>query len=220
MSSGWYYAESSSRIGPLDIDELGKVLRNRKRAAETFVWRYGFEGWQQAGEVRELKQFVALPPPLSETRQPPPKIGPISPLAPEYQQSPPPSIASGSRFGVLKAIWLGEYGLGQTFWGAYVAGCAGAWILAAIILAVSIGLGVSTIGFILAFLVSTAYWLVASVGVWKSATTSIRSPIWMTKLWGYAARGIVLLVFLRFVLTLVDGGALKLLARMTAPINF
>ena len=215
MSDLWYYAEGKSTKGPLSLVDLGEFLARKSDGKAVLVWRHGFEGWCEVAKVPELETFLAKPPPI-----PNPVSHSPSALSPSYQQTPPPSVAAGLRFGVLRAIGAGEYGLGKTFWGAYVAGCVGALLLGALIIAVFIALRMSTIGFILSFLVTSSYWMVASLGVWNSAAVSIRSPIWLDRLWGYAARLVVLAFILNFLFRLANGGALRLLARMTAPINF
>jgi hypothetical protein len=79
--------------------------------------------------VPELKPFLVRPPPLPN-KSPLPNKRPVSPLSPEYRQE-------RFRVGTLRAIWLGEYSLGQTFWGAYAAGCFGVIMAATLINAVA-----------------------------------------------------------------------------------
>ena len=110
--------------------------------------------------------------------------------------------------------------IGTAAWLVYVLGCIGAGVAAALILVASIQLHVGTIGFILAFCIAVPYWLLASAGVWNSARNSTRSPAWMDRVWAYTARGLVLLCVLRFIFNLANGGALNLMARMSAPMIF
>jgi hypothetical protein len=76
-----------------------------------------------------------------------------------------------------------------------------------------------TIGFILGFSIAVFYWLFASVGVWNSAKSSIKSPAWIDRFWGFAARAFVLFAVLKFIFNAVNGGAVNLLARMTGPMD-
>jgi hypothetical protein len=126
----------------------------------------------------------------------------------------------GTKVGTLRSVWPGHYTLAKVFWVVYVLGCIGALVAAALILVASSQLRVGTIGFILGVLIAVPYWLFASVGVWNSAKNSIRSPAWMDRVWGIAARGIVLIFVLRFIFNLANGGALNLMARMSAPMDF
>jgi hypothetical protein len=163
----------------------------------------------QAGEVPELKPFLVRPPPLPN-KSPLPNKRPVSPLSPEYRQE-------RFRVGTLRAIWLGEYSLGQTFWGAYAAGCFGVIMAATLINAVAttfwdhrLYIGFLNRSFLLAF---------CSVGVWNSAKSSIKSPAWIDRFWGFAARAFVLFAVLKFIFNAVNGGAVNLLARMTGPMD-
>ena len=70
-------------------------------------------------------------------------------------------------------------------------------------------------GFILAFIILVAYWLIASVGVWRSAGVSMASDNWASKLEATAARGLVALVAAYALWNLYDGGALWLTQRVT-----
>lgn len=120
----------------------------------------------------------------------------------------------------LRTLWAGGYPLPKAFWGAYVLGCIGVFALGVALLVGSYKLGLGTIGFIASFVLFNGYWFIAAVGVWVSARDYIAAPIWIDRLWGYVARGVVLLFVLRAVVWLINGGAHYLLERMTAPMDF
>jgi hypothetical protein len=121
---------------------------------------------------------------------------------------------------ILRKLWWGQYPLPAAFWGFYVLGFVAVFFLMALILVTSYHLHLGTVGFIIGFLVITGYWFIASFGVWRSAATNIASPVWMARIWGIAARGIVLLFAARFLWGLINGGALTLMERMTARMDF
>jgi hypothetical protein len=51
----------------LDLKELQVVLSGISDPHNLLVWRAGFEGWQRAGNVPELAEFIDKPPPLPQT---------------------------------------------------------------------------------------------------------------------------------------------------------
>jgi hypothetical protein len=48
----------------MDLKELQVVLSRISDPRNLLVWRVGFEGWQRAGNVPELAEFITKPPPL------------------------------------------------------------------------------------------------------------------------------------------------------------
>ncbi len=121
---------------------------------------------------------------------------------------------------MLRKLWWGAYPLPQAFWVFYIIGFFAALAVMAAILMISYRLQIGTIGFIVGFMVLWSYWAAASVGVWRSARAYIASPIWTTKAWGVAARAVILVFALRALLSLANGGAMALMARMTARMDF
>jgi hypothetical protein len=117
-------------------------------------------------------------------------------------------------------LWSGEYSLPVAFWGFYVFGFVGLIVLGAVILLTSYALHLGTIGFIIFFLISASYLFISCVGVWRSAKKNFASPIWISKMWGFGARVIVLLFVGRVVWGLANGGALALWGRMIAPMDY
>jgi GYF domain 2 len=57
---GWYYAAGADSVGPMSLQQLKTVLQRFPNWEEIPVWREGFSGWKNAGDVAEL--FVGPPP--------------------------------------------------------------------------------------------------------------------------------------------------------------
>src|SRR5262245_62148783 len=70
-ANGWYYAEGQKTFGPVDLKDLQVVLSRLPDPRNLLVWKAGFEGWQHAGNVPELAQFIHKPPPLPQTSSQP-----------------------------------------------------------------------------------------------------------------------------------------------------
>jgi hypothetical protein len=69
-ANGWHYAEGEKTYGPMDLRQLQVVLSQVSDPRNLLVWKTGFKGWEQAGNVPELAQFINKPPPLPQTSQP------------------------------------------------------------------------------------------------------------------------------------------------------
>jgi hypothetical protein len=67
----WYYADNGEQKGPLSLRELIDVLESVPDLKSILVWRYGFEQWRPADQVREIGVELLRPPPLPE---PEPKL--------------------------------------------------------------------------------------------------------------------------------------------------
>ncbi len=117
---------------------------------------------------------------------------------------------------VLNKLWRGAYSLPLAFLGFFVFGMWAALFVAAIVLFVFYQLQLHTIGSSVAFLLIASYWLIASVGVWRSARPSIASDSWVNRIEGFAARGVVLLLAAYVLWSLWDRGALWLTQRVAA----
>ncbi len=65
----WYYQKSYKQIGPIDSDEMEKLIRGGQVSRSTKVWREGMADWQIANQT-ELREIFpeSLPPPI----EPPP----------------------------------------------------------------------------------------------------------------------------------------------------
>jgi hypothetical protein len=121
---------------------------------------------------------------------------------------------------ILGKLWCGQYSLPKTFGGFYVLGQIACFALVAAILIISYRSHLGTLGFIFGFLIFSCYWNIAAVGVWRSASIYLASPIWMTRIWAVAARAVIALSVARAIWGLSNGGALALMERMTAPMDF
>jgi hypothetical protein len=120
----------------------------------------------------------------------------------------------GEPVEVLRRVWWGQYSLPRAFWGFYVLGCAAAFICVALVLVASYRLRVGTLGFLLAVVLINGYWIVVSVGVWRSASAAKHSPGW-----AIAAKAVVCISVARVLWYLANGGALFLMDRLTAGID-
>jgi hypothetical protein len=117
---------------------------------------------------------------------------------------------------VLRKLWWGEYSLPVAFWLFYCIGTVATIFLGGVILFLSRTINARPIAFIVCFALSYGYWLMASMGVWRSASPYWKSPIWMQRIWAAAARIVVAIGVARFVLGLIDGGAVAIVQRMMA----
>lgn len=70
MTNGWHYAEGGKAVGPLDSTEMQVILSKISDPRNLQVWKVGFKGWERAGNVPELAEFIKEPPPLPH--EPPP----------------------------------------------------------------------------------------------------------------------------------------------------
>ncbi len=62
----YYYAEAKEPQGPLSIDEIETLIKERKITADTLLWSSGMEHWQKAKTLQEIEALFNLltPPPL------------------------------------------------------------------------------------------------------------------------------------------------------------
>ena len=76
---GWYYSEDGQSAGPVDTGSLRLMLRERKIAVDTPVWRAGMTDWVSASRVAELTAVISPPPQPTLTSAPQPmRCGPQS----------------------------------------------------------------------------------------------------------------------------------------------
>ena len=121
---------------------------------------------------------------------------------------------------ILGKLWRGQYSLPKAFWGFYILGQIACFVLLAIILLISYRSHLGTLGFIFGFLIVSGYWINAAVGVRRSASSYLASPIWMTRAGAVVARGVIVLFAARAVWGIANGGALALMERLTARMDF
>ena len=60
----YYIAENGQQSGPFDKNTLKQQARSGALNPQTMVWAQGMSAWQQAGEVADLQEMFAAPPPL------------------------------------------------------------------------------------------------------------------------------------------------------------
>jgi uncharacterized membrane protein (DUF485 family) len=121
---------------------------------------------------------------------------------------------------LTRRLWRGTYSLGIAFWGFYCLGSLLVWFAAAFLSFGSRSLHAHVIGFLFGLLVLWSYWIIASIGVWRSASVRMGSQIWLDRVWAVSARGIILVVAIQVLWKLVNGGALILLDLATGPLDF
>jgi hypothetical protein len=68
LGAGYKYnvAINGQNDGPYDMDELRKMVQDRKLTKDTLVWKEGMADWMEAGTVEELKELfgTSSPPPI------------------------------------------------------------------------------------------------------------------------------------------------------------
>jgi hypothetical protein len=121
---------------------------------------------------------------------------------------------------VIGRLWRGEFTLPKTFWGFYVGGIFLAFIVGTGITVAANRMHFFAQGFIVAIVLLYSYGFIATVGVWQSARAEIKSPAWMNRVWGWAARLLILVLSSQVLFKLINGGALNLMDRMTARGDF
>ncbi|RPJ19435.1 MAG: SPFH domain-containing protein [Planctomycetaceae bacterium] len=63
--AGQFYAAMDGRqAGPFDLGTLQQHISSGRLTAQTLVWRSGMTAWTPAGQIEELKNLFAGPPPL------------------------------------------------------------------------------------------------------------------------------------------------------------
>jgi hypothetical protein len=97
---------------------------------------------------------------------------------------------------MIRKLWWGLYPLPLTFWGFYVLGFIALMIVTSIAFAalVSFFPALRTLLLMVGLVIIWAYWITASVGVWRSANDSKR----YIAFWRYSARAVILLYALMF----------------------
>ncbi len=52
--ASWYYVEGSERIGPVEENDLHKLLLEGTLNQDSFVWTKGYDNWEKLSDVSEL----------------------------------------------------------------------------------------------------------------------------------------------------------------------
>ena len=120
----------------------------------------------------------------------------------------------------FRKLWWGKYSLPVAFWAFFFAGSFACFFVSGLILFANGFVDARPIGLMIGVVLIGLYWLVATVGVWRSAGSYWASPIWMNRIWAAAARIVVLLLAANILLRLVTGGAQVLMLKMTGGMDF
>jgi hypothetical protein len=63
MTSAWWYVSNNQRKGPIDDEELRRLLVDGTLNSNSLVWKQGMEAWQPARHVDELTSVLSSLPP-------------------------------------------------------------------------------------------------------------------------------------------------------------
>ncbi|MBS1706898.1 MAG: DUF4339 domain-containing protein [Armatimonadetes bacterium] len=80
----WFYVGTYGQLGPLTLDQIQELVRDRVVEPETYVWKSTFSTWVMARNAPELAPSFSglsqdlLPPPLPG-QSPPPMVSPPTP---------------------------------------------------------------------------------------------------------------------------------------------
>ncbi len=73
--SDWYYVHDNQTLGPVDLDELRRLIAGGTIGPDTLVWHHSLVQWQPARHISQLGGGAAAPrppqPPGSTTYAPP-----------------------------------------------------------------------------------------------------------------------------------------------------
>jgi hypothetical protein len=119
--------------------------------------------------------------------------------------------------GVLKKLWWGQYPLWKTFWLFFALGGYAIIIVGIIIYMPFVMVGLGPIGFIAVAIIVWGYWVVSSVGVWRSANAYPLTKGWPPKAtigWPTMAKCGVGLLWLVALYRLANGGLAGVLDRI------
>jgi uncharacterized RDD family membrane protein YckC len=67
--SAWWYIIKDKKKGPVELDELKKLIQAGTIGLKTMVWREGMDAWQHIEEVDELRSLMAVIPPPFPSKQ-------------------------------------------------------------------------------------------------------------------------------------------------------
>jgi uncharacterized RDD family membrane protein YckC len=62
--TAWWYVEKDEKTGPVEKDELRKLLQAGRIGPKTMLWQEGMETWRPLDEVDELNDLEVVAPPL------------------------------------------------------------------------------------------------------------------------------------------------------------
>ena len=83
--TAWWYLDDERAVGPLDLDELRRLIENGTLGPETHLWDEGMEAWRPLSEFPELQESPSMePPPLPEEASPDPQLWPLAGRWPRF----------------------------------------------------------------------------------------------------------------------------------------
>jgi len=62
VGSGWYYLSNDTRLGPVEGNEIERLISQGSVTAHTLVWREGLDGWEEAGNHFSISEGFSGPP--------------------------------------------------------------------------------------------------------------------------------------------------------------
>jgi hypothetical protein len=206
--SAWYIAENGHARGPVSTDNALAYLKGRD-PAQIYVWCEGFEDWQAAKDVPELRR--ADPPPAAlvahgDLIQRPTLTGPAT--------SPDQALSTAAgRGNFIVRHWRGELPLWISYWIVNFVGNVCAVVVTVLIAACfAAESGYYPLSVFASFTVTWACILVLAcwqlVGTWRSAKryTSTRHQQGRHVLWGRLAQAAVIIGALGSVSKIVQDG--------------
>jgi hypothetical protein len=113
----------------------------------------------------------------------------------------------------LLQLWRGQYSLPVAFWGFYFVGSAFVVLLAAVVAAHFLYFGARTLPLLL-LSSSWGYWVLASVGVWRSASTGKSHFIFEV-----LAKLFILVMVARFIWFAATGGLQRVMAMISSALG-
>jgi GYF domain 2 len=66
----WWYVSNGERRGPVNEDELARLLSNGALAPNSLLWKSGMKGWEPAANIADLKSLLSSLPPEVPRDQP------------------------------------------------------------------------------------------------------------------------------------------------------
>jgi uncharacterized RDD family membrane protein YckC len=83
--TAWWYVDKNKKIGPIETDELKRLLQSGKIGAKTMLWHEGMDVWRPLDQVEELNGLKAVvPPPLLPKADPDPLSYPLATRWPRF----------------------------------------------------------------------------------------------------------------------------------------
>jgi uncharacterized RDD family membrane protein YckC len=81
----WWYVEGDKTFGPIERDEVDRLLNAGEIGAESILWHEGMDGWRPLNEVKEFSGPRGdAPPPLPTRSDPGPPSDPLATRWPRY----------------------------------------------------------------------------------------------------------------------------------------